>query len=192
MAATPNRRFAARALPRFPPRTPEPQAASEPAATGDAGGGREPPREFLSVSAGPGHTCAVKTGGDIVCWGPNKYDQATPAEGEFVAVSAGGIHTCGVKTGGDAVCWGSNTDDRATPSEGTFVAVSAGGSHTCGLRTDGAIACWGDYNSDWRQYGPPQGDLCVMRPGQRREAAPSRDGVGREVRQPRWRPVAAG
>ena len=33
------------------------------------------------------------------------------------------------------------------------------------------------------------GDLCVMRPGQRGGAAPSRDGVGRGARQSRWPPA---
>ena len=41
-------------------------------------------------------------------------------------------------------------------------------------------------------YLPPQRDLCVMRPGQRREATPSRDGVGQGARRPRWPPVEPG
>ena len=74
----------------------------------DAGDAAVPPPEgeFLSVSAGDNHTCALRTDATVACWGWNGNGRATPPEGEFTAVSAGGEHTCGVRADGAVVCWG--------------------------------------------------------------------------------------
>ena len=61
--------------------------------------------EFASVSAGPRHTCGVRTDGAVACWGENDYGQATPPQGEFASVSAGYSLTCGVRTDGVIQCW---------------------------------------------------------------------------------------
>ena len=44
---------------------------------------------YQQISAGGGHTCAVKTDSSIVCWGRNDHGQATPPAGDFQQVSAG-------------------------------------------------------------------------------------------------------
>ena len=49
-----------------------------------------PPGEFVSVSAGLGHTCGVRTDGSVECWGGDEWGQSTPPPGEFASVSAGG------------------------------------------------------------------------------------------------------
>jgi len=68
---------------------------------------------FLSVSADE-HTCAVRVGGDVSCWGNNKDGQA-PASvtGPFDSVSAGSAHTCAIHRGDVLSCWG---DRSALPS----------------------------------------------------------------------------
>ena len=101
----------------------------------ESGGSTE--NSFVSVSAGFGHTCGVKTDGSVACWGDNEFDKSTPPGGEFASVSAGIFHTCGVKTDGPVVCWGDNEFNQSTPPGGEFASVSAGGFHTCGLKTDG-------------------------------------------------------
>ena len=113
---------------------------------------------YQQISAGGGHTCAVKTDSSIVCWGRNDHGQATPPAGDFQQVSAGGQHSCGLKINGNIACWGSNhafsgdirgqkiTGDflgQSTPPAGTFLWIDSGNYQTCGVKTDGYVTCWG-------------------------------------------------
>ena len=109
-----------------------------------AGQAIAPDGRFSAVSAGSGHTCAIRESDSaIVCWGDDNYDgQSSPPAGRFSAVSAGRYHTCGLRTTGAIECWGLNLDGRTDAPAGRFTAVSAG-NHTCGLRESGAIECWG-------------------------------------------------
>ena len=74
-----------------------------------------------AISAGGIHTCAIKTNGDVACWGFNStgqlgngtnIDSNLPVPvviaGSVTAVSAGTNHTCALKTNGDVTCWGQN------------------------------------------------------------------------------------
>ena len=99
--------------------------------------------KFKQVSAGTVHSCAVKTNGDVVCWGSNEDGQSKPPRGMFKQVSAGSGHTCGLKSNGNIVCWGRNIIGEATPPSGEFQQVSADLFQSCGLRTDGQVVCWG-------------------------------------------------
>ena len=78
---------------------------------------------FQQVSAGRGATCALKTGGRVVCWGFNALIRGIPPQGEpFRQVSVGAGHTCGVKTGEQIVCWGVAYGGAATPPQRSFQA----------------------------------------------------------------------
>jgi alpha-tubulin suppressor-like RCC1 family protein len=83
------------------------------------------------VSAGQSHACALKTSGNVICWGsdgsgqlgnggagssltpvavcglPDETVTCTPLAG-FVAVAAGGLHNCGLNIEQKVLCWGSN------------------------------------------------------------------------------------
>ena len=122
------------------------------------------------VAAGGAHSCALVTGGKVLCWGRGAEGQVasadktdvlvpTPVAGieGAVAIVAGGAHTCAMAADGGALCWGANehgqlgngrSDDSATPVEVAGAtdlrALAAGGAHTCGLRGDGTLWCWGD------------------------------------------------
>ena len=103
---------------------------------------RDGPR-FVSVDSGSNHACAVTEDGDVLCWGSNKYGQATPPAEKFASVSAGAIYTCGLKDDGDVLCWGHDTGGRpATSPEGKFVSVSAN-RRICGVTVDDELLCWG-------------------------------------------------
>ena len=107
-----------------------------------------PAAGFIAVSAGGGYTCAIRTNGEITCWGWNINRETDAPAGSFGAVSAGS-HACAIRTNGEIVCWGRNHDSygnyggQTDAPAGRFSAVSAGGWHTCGLRESGEIECWG-------------------------------------------------
>ena len=69
--------------------------------------------EFIAVSAGGRHSCAIRYGsGVIVCWGNNEDGQSSPPTGSFRAVSAGSSHTCGLRSDGAIACWGRNDEGQ--------------------------------------------------------------------------------
>ncbi|MBI4700605.1 MAG: hypothetical protein HY744_05490 [Deltaproteobacteria bacterium] len=133
----------------------------------------------LAVAAGGYHTCAVKAGGTLWCWGNNEYgqlgdgttqDETSPVQVSVLgtsalAVAGGQAHTCAVKAGGTLWCWGRNangqlgdgtTQDKTSPVQvpalGTSaLAVAAGNDHTCAVKAGGTLWCWG--NNEYGQLG---------------------------------------
>ena len=124
-----------------------------------------------AIAAGAYHTCALTSGGGVMCWGWNAYGQlgdgttansTTPVavaglSSGVIAIAAGGGHTCALTSSGGATCWGWNasgelgdgtTTDRLTPvavvglSSGV-TAIATGAYHTCALTRDGGATCWG-------------------------------------------------
>ena len=118
------------------------------------------PDGVVAVSAGGRHTCALMTGGRVMCWGNgfsiSPVDVAGLTTG-VAAVSTGAHHTCALTTTGAVKCWGKNAfgrlgdgtmTDRATPVDVVrltveMIAISAGGDHTCGVSSDRQVLCWG-------------------------------------------------
>ena len=93
-------------------------------------------RQFRSISAGDGYTCAITTDFRAYCWGLNSfselgigssvYQSATPlavAGGhQFRQIDAGVYHTCGVSYPDNRLyCWGT------TPTGSSATARSPGG-----------------------------------------------------------------
>ncbi len=127
-----------------------------------------------AVSAGGAHSCALVTGGKVMCWGrggegqvatAGKTDAPVPTEVADIegalAIVAGAAHTCAIGADGAARGAGAQTStaswataapptaprrsrSRASPTCG---ALAAGGAHTCALRGDGTLSCWGDDGS---------------------------------------------
>ena len=98
----------------------------------------------VQVTAGGGHTCAIKIDATIVCWGLNNHGQATPRVGTFSSDQRRQPAHLRDQDRRDRRMLGQEPRrSRRHRRPGTFRAVSAGGDHSCGLRTDGTLACWG-------------------------------------------------
>ena len=103
--------------------------------------------QFLAASAGDFRTCAVRSDGQLVCFGANGCGQCdVPADlGPVLAVAAGRFHTCAVRADGQLVCFGDNDDWRCdVPADLVPVlAVAAGSfSYLCSASRWSARLLW--------------------------------------------------
>jgi hypothetical protein len=95
-----------------------------------------------AIAAGGEHTCALTTGGAVLCWGSNRYGQL----GDDLACGLGPCPTPVYVTGlGSGVA-----------------AISAGGNHTCALMQAGGVKCWGA--NQWHQLGTETAKACGLPP----------------------------
>ena len=136
---------------------------------GRASPGQVGAAQWLAVSSGSLHSCAIAADRTLWCWGNNSNGQIgdgttrmhldpTQAIGnDWATVSAGLYHTCATKLDGSLWCWGDNSGGQlglgtASPSispaqvavpAAVWIGVTAGQNHTCGLQADQSLWCWG-------------------------------------------------
>jgi alpha-tubulin suppressor-like RCC1 family protein len=128
--------------------------------------------DATAITAGDDHACALRSSGEVTCWGLNDRDQlgdgtndterdyAGPTViglGSVAALSAGAQHTCALEITGEVRCWGAGTwgqlgdgadMNRATPGPSAagltgVVSLTTGDFHTCAVDGAGEAYCWG-------------------------------------------------
>lgn len=127
------------------------------------------PAPDRQLAAGQHHTCVLRPGGAVACWGANSRSQVgdgsttarlspTLVTGltDAISVVAGADFTCARRAPSTVSCWGNNEVGqlgngtklvRPSPTDVeklTDVAeVVAGSLHACARRAGGTVACWG-------------------------------------------------
>lgn len=102
-----------------------------------SGGGFKVPQ---AVVVGLNRACAIREGGELVCWGEGGGDVLPPDRGEYTSIDIlNGSDTCGVDAEGSLTCWSSRStwDWPWELPTGTFTEWDG----HCGLRDDGTVAC---------------------------------------------------
>jgi alpha-tubulin suppressor-like RCC1 family protein len=122
------------------------------------------------IAGGASHTCAVRTGNTVACWGLNSSGQTgqpgadsidtprpVPGLSNVKEVGCGDAYSCARLANGTVMCWGSNragqlgdgtTTGRATPAPVMGVAdaveLAVGRTAACVRHKDsGQVSCWG-------------------------------------------------
>lgn len=127
--------------------------------------------DWQEISTGQNHTCGIRNGNRLYCWGSNSNGQLgdntiinkpIPTEvfgshNDWLMVSTGFNRTCGIRANNKIYCWGDNehgaigdgtTTDRRIPTNHYYDHVddwdhiSTGRYHTCAVRS-GNGRCWG-------------------------------------------------
>eukprot|EP00392_Amoebophrya_sp_AT5.2_P004194 g4202.t1 len=129
--------------------------------------GAELTTNYLEVSCGWTHCCALSASFElkcwgylpseadrrVQCWGSNEFGQAIPtnqtvASAAFDRVACGVHHTCGIMSGSRKIaCWGAYTLGQLElgpeVESDEFINVAVGFYHACALNLYGAAKCWG-------------------------------------------------
>ena len=100
-----------------------------------------------AISAGYGHTVALKSDATVVAWGDNTYGQRNvPSNLSGVkAIAAGSFFTLALKSDGTVVAWGHNSGGviQSIPAGlSGVVAIAAGIFHGVALKNDGTVVAW--------------------------------------------------
>src|SRR5262249_49813193 len=120
--------------------------------------------DWIDVSPGQGHTCAIRVPGTLWCWGRNnnlqlgvgsnagvEIDQPTQvgSDSDWRLVRAGQRGTCALKGAGELWCWGdvfalgvNVPEPTRVGGDSDWTAIGIDTFHACGLRAN-SLLCWG-------------------------------------------------
>ena len=88
--------------------------------------------DIIEIAAGEKHTCALKSSGEVLCWG-NGSSGRQLGNGE----TASRDHPVYVK----------ESETNSTSNLSGIIQITGGRSHTCALNEGGKVLCWGrDYS----------------------------------------------
>ncbi len=146
--------------------------------------------DATAIASKSRHSCALREGGTISCWGYKRHGQLGNAQSrdggygfgssspvevagitDATAIAVGQNHSCALRQGGTISCWGNNEHGQlgnrqsgenassSVPVQVTDItdatAITTGSSHSCALHLTGTISCWG--NNEFGQLGNGQG-----------------------------------
>jgi alpha-tubulin suppressor-like RCC1 family protein len=127
-------------------------------------------KDALQLATYGDHSCALRQGGRVSCWGNNSFGQlgdetrvpsSVPVEvtgiTTAVQVAVGAGHSCALLRDGTVQCWGDNSFGQLGGGSSTNSAapvtvsnldqvrqIAASDQYSCGLLTDGSVHCWGE------------------------------------------------
>ena len=160
---------------------------------------------WVTVSAGEGHSLAINSVGRLYAWGDNFFGitglntstgntlvpRQVGSATNWAKISAGGLHSLGLTTCGQLWSWGSNRDGitglgtiagntlvpRQVGFGSNWASISAGGFHSLATNTAGQLYAWGSNASGKTGFGIYLGNTL----------SPRRVGLGSN-----WASVSAG
>ncbi len=148
------------------------------------------------IAGGAWHTCIVRRGGRVTCWGGNGFGQSSAPSAlptmiddvdDAIDVVAGYGHTCVLRRDSSVWCWGYNelgqlgdgsliTRSEPMPVPGVVAtAISSLDNHTCALEPTNSLVCWG-----WRLAGADGRPPVALVPRMVRGVIPSDMALGSE------------
>lgn len=101
--------------------------------------------DWLEVTAGASHSCALRGAGVLFCFGTDSDGRL----GDGMAANSRATPVMVANPPGGAVRW---------------LEVAAGASHSCGRSSTGAVYCWGDDGEGQLGIGPIDGGLTRLTP----------------------------
>lgn len=140
-----------------------------------------PDTDLTAISAGGGHSVAIKANRTVVVWGLGSFGQldVPPGLANVVGAAAGYDHTVAVRSDGKVVSWGRNhlAQTNVPPDLANVVAVSANGYHSLALTAGGTVVAWGDNSSGQGNVPPGLTDVVAISSGSWHNLALRRDGT---------------
>ncbi len=117
--------------------------------------------DAVHLSVGYDQACAIRTTGQITCWGDDGDDNKNPrtivGPSDLGALALGSRFACGLSATGKIHCWGQGAlgqrgDGLRTPDRllaqvqlrQPATLVRAGRQHACAILKDSTVQCWGD------------------------------------------------
>ncbi len=148
--------------------------------------------DWIDVQARWLHNCALKSDGELWCWGLGRNGELgngvemdtgvlqSPTPGQrWRVLGPGAFHTCAIRQDDTLWCWGANwsgqTGDGSTISpvlapqqvgtDADWRDVKSGRGHTCAIRNNGTLWCWGANGNDQLGIGSAGGQSSPVQVG---------------------------